>query len=270
MKQVSFIILFVITTHYGIGQNIPNWTKYDTDSTSYTLYNLLAQKNIVVLDFGALWCYACRSAMPKLDTIWRQYNTGQNGVYVFDMDVDDNETVQQINTYKSSHNIIYPSFSKCASDYNFYAPIYDASDLIPFFVLIYPDTSNPVNSSVCWYKTDYGYADSISSEIAKVISNHGCNASGIENIGGNTFQLSVYPNPTIDNIVNISYHLESSASVKISVIDYLGRQVFTYSEEQESIGEHEKQLDLADLSSGLYIIISNINGQLITNKLIKI
>lgn len=96
------------------------------------------------------------------------------------------------------------------------------------------------------------------------------NFNSVDDIKGLLTGLTIYPNPTINNIVNISYHLETSASVQISIIDYLGRQVLVLNQEKENSGEHEKQIDVTNLSSGLYTITSNINGQLITNKLIKI
>lgn len=93
--------------------------------------------------------------------------------------------------------------------------------------------------------------------------------NSIDEIKGLLKELRIYPNPATNNAVTISYRLETSATVKIQVIDYLGRQVLSLNEENENSGEHEKQIDVAGLSSGLYLIVTNINGQVITNKLIK-
>ncbi|MGQ0829201.1 MAG: T9SS type A sorting domain-containing protein [Bacteroidota bacterium] len=93
--------------------------------------------------------------------------------------------------------------------------------------------------------------------------------NSVDEIKGLLMSFKIYPNPTADNTVNISYNLETSATIKIHVIDYLGRQALSLNEENEYSGEHEKQIDVTNLSSGIYLIVTNINGQIITNKLIK-
>jgi uncharacterized lipoprotein YddW (UPF0748 family) len=63
----------------------------------------------------------------------------------------------------------------------------------------------------------------------------------------------ISPNPSIEQ-VRISFTLEKSALVRLSVMDYLGRTVATVLEEFRSEGQHSCALDVRALASGVYAV----------------
>lgn len=78
--------------------------------------------------------------------------------------------------------------------------------------------------------------------------------SAIEN------KIKVFPNPASSS-VNIQYHLQNSALVKIELYDILGKSIkMILPETQQSNESYKKSCETSDLSSGLYFIKITING----------
>jgi hypothetical protein len=75
-----------------------------------------------------------------------------------------------------------------------------------------------------------------------------------------TFKFSVYPNPAND-VINVSY---ADAINTITITDLNGRVV-----KQVVLGANEAQINIADLSQGVYILNASANGKSITEKIVK-
>ena len=75
-----------------------------------------------------------------------------------------------------------------------------------------------------------------------------------------TFKFSVYPNPAND-VINVSY---ADAINTITITDLNGRIV-----KQVVLGANEAQINIADLSQGVYILNASANGKSITEKIVK-
>lgn len=74
-----------------------------------------------------------------------------------------------------------------------------------------------------------------------------------ENSVGN-FQLSMYPNPVLNKKTVVSYTLKSEEEITIDIYNALGAKVKSVLSEQQSVGKHERQIDLVELSTGVYYI----------------
>jgi hypothetical protein len=83
--------------------------------------------------------------------------------------------------------------------------------------------------------------------------------TGIENPGGNTFSINVYPNPSTG-----LFTLELYANAKISVLDVLGKVIYT-----SALADGTHVIDLNDQAAGLYILKVSINGNEQNTRLIK-
>lgn len=81
--------------------------------------------------------------------------------------------------------------------------------------------------------------------------------------------LAAYPNPFNENI-KVTYYLNGNASVKISLIDVLGREIGLLNE-QQSGGSHSVQLDTKGLSlnKGVYFLKLESEGKSSFVKLVK-
>jgi hypothetical protein len=98
------------------------------------------------------------------------------------------------------------------------------------------------------------------------------NISGVVGIDENidaVSTLSVYPNPT-SQTSTISYHLEKKSSVRIEVLDVLGKVVFSEANSNQTEGDHSLTISKENLNlrNGVYFIKFNVNDRVATKKLI--
>ncbi|GJQ61631.1 MAG: hypothetical protein SCALA702_06840 [Melioribacteraceae bacterium] len=77
---------------------------------------------------------------------------------------------------------------------------------------------------------------------------------------------SNYPNP-FNPVTNVSYSVPVESHVNAIVYDALGRRVITLADEIQSPGEYHLTFDGTDLSSGLYFLRFDIDGDIKTLKM---
>ncbi|MEM8599440.1 MAG: T9SS type A sorting domain-containing protein [Bacteroidota bacterium] len=76
---------------------------------------------------------------------------------------------------------------------------------------------------------------------------------------------AVFPNPVRD-AATLRYALPTTAAVRLSVTDVLGRTVLARAEGVQPAGEHEARLALGDLPSGVYVVRLDANGTTVTQR----
>lgn len=70
-------------------------------------------------------------------------------------------------------------------------------------------------------------------------------------------ELSVYPNPTVDEI-NVNYEVLSSSNIKIEVIDLLSNNIISIDKGFMKYGAYSENIKLSELSTGTYFVrVSN-------------
>lgn len=75
------------------------------------------------------------------------------------------------------------------------------------------------------------------------------------------------PNPAND-ITRVNYTLNSANAVSLRVIDMTGREVMNISEGTQVAGEHSIEIDVRDLSSGVYTYTMTVGAETMTKQLI--
>jgi hypothetical protein len=81
------------------------------------------------------------------------------------------------------------------------------------------------------------------------------------------FGLTVAPNPSSEDI-NISFRLAKSSIVRISIIDFSGKEILSQPEEKLPIGNYSRNFKISEFQSGNFILNLNIDGQNESRKLI--
>ena len=81
------------------------------------------------------------------------------------------------------------------------------------------------------------------------------------------FQLSIYPNP-FEHETNISYTLQESSYLRISMMNSLGKEVMVLVDGIKQNGENHLQLHAYDLPSGLYFLYTQTPSATYTYKIL--
>ncbi len=90
---------------------------------------------------------------------------------------------------------------------------------------------------------------------------------GLEEDAANAFAITAYPNPASD-FVNLTVELEEASAVTIEVVNMLGAVVSTIETQNLAIGTHYNELDVADLTEGVYFIKTTVNETVEMTKIV--
>lgn len=254
-----------ISETYTIVETIPNWTLTDSYGTTHTMHDVLAQGQMVILDFFASWCGPCESSTPELNTLYEDNGSGSGAVQVFGITVESGDNDAVVNGL--GWGATYPKFSytpECDAQYAHYASALglNPDGYIPFFVMICPDINNPGASTIVQSDAGFG-AGMFSSSYEPKISTCATatyNATSMKEVN-NDFSLAVFPNP-VNNLATIQLNLDNAAETVIELTNMLGQVVYT-SNKGELFGQQNITLDCSTYDNGIYLVNVTANG--ITN-----
>lgn len=84
----------------------------------------------------------------------------------------------------------------------------------------------------------------------------------------NELGLSLFPNPASAK-VELSYTLAASSSVIADVYDMRGSKVLSFNNGMQPAGNQKLTVDVSELSSGVYNVVLNAAGTVVTTKFVK-
>ena len=95
------------------------------------------------------------------------------------------------------------------------------------------------------------------------------NIGSISSVNGadNMDEFTLYPNPASKS-TTVSFTSKEAGELGISVIDVSGKQVLVYPTRQIEAGRQETELNISELASGVYFVVTELNGQKTTRKLL--
>lgn len=110
-----------------------------------------------------------------------------------------------------------------------------------------------------WYSVKMLFGNNLDLAIFAIVDD----ATGLEEFSHGNLTLSkAFPNPA-SNQVAINFELKEQTPVEIQIIDLTGKIVKTLKLENEIAGKHSVDMNVADLSSGIYMYaIQTSNGKL--------
>lgn len=83
--------------------------------------------------------------------------------------------------------------------------------------------------------------------------------NGVQNLNTTSSGIiSVFPMP-VNNFATVEYQLQQNSNVSFTVLDVLGREVKSFSENENGFGLHQNDLDLSDLENGSYFLVMKTN-----------
>ncbi len=84
----------------------------------------------------------------------------------------------------------------------------------------------------------------------------------------NELGLSLFPNPASSK-VELTYTLAANSSVIADVYDVRGSKVMSYNNGMQPAGAQKLAVDVSQLSSGVYNVVLNAAGTVVTTKFVK-
>ena len=90
---------------------------------------------------------------------------------------------------------------------------------------------------------------------------------GINDIDQNPFSLKVYPNPVVGK-ANVEFELENNSHVTISVINLVGKEVYTIANRNFSTGRQQLSFNTDTISTGIYFVRITANGRDVVKKIV--
>jgi hypothetical protein len=81
-------------------------------------------------------------------------------------------------------------------------------------------------------------------------------------------KFNLMPNPASD-VLNVSYDLNKTSNISISIIDLTGRKVMNVTNETQNAGDHLQAIRLNELSAGIYLLNLSTEGGSINRKFVK-
>ena len=95
------------------------------------------------------------------------------------------------------------------------------------------------------------------------------NVLGSEPIIYDDFGLTISPNPSSEEI-DVSFRLAKSSTVKITIVDFSGKEILMQSEEKLQTGNYSRNFKINQLQSGTYILNLNVDGLNESRKLVTV
>ncbi len=149
-------------------------------------------------------------------------------------------------------------------------------DSVPNTVLSFVDSFPPINS---YYAVEAVNPFGVCVPTAKIKGHNsmatlsgsfsnGFNTAilGVQSLSNSLSNIKIYPNPG-SGLFNLSYSLSNAGNISISIIDELGQVVYTNAEHR-SAGQTNEQINLENLSAGIYSLRLQTSSGIMVKKLV--
>lgn len=93
------------TGFFQVGQKMPDFTFTTYDGKTMSLYEVLEEKDMVLLNFWATWCGPCKNEFPGLQKAYEKY---QDQVAVIALSVGVNDTDAMLEDYAKELGLTFP------------------------------------------------------------------------------------------------------------------------------------------------------------------
>jgi peroxiredoxin len=108
---VSFVFLVTLSCREKepvlpeVGNKAPSFTLKDIDGNSVSLSDF--PDRVVILDFWATWCHACKESSQELDRLYRKYK--ERGVIILGISIDrGDDAIEKVRFFAERYKLSYP------------------------------------------------------------------------------------------------------------------------------------------------------------------
>ncbi len=90
---------------YTLGDPIRDFTVTSIDGRTFTLSELLREKDMVLLNLWATWCGPCEMEFPAMQAAYEEYG---DRIEILALSIDDADTDEKLTEYVASHGMTFP------------------------------------------------------------------------------------------------------------------------------------------------------------------
>jgi len=103
-KLILILVLVISSTCFSQSNRLENLSVEDLNGNLVNLSDL--NKNILYINFWALWCQPCRAELKVLQDIYEEYN--KSGVMFVGINIDTPKSLAKVKAFCSSQRISFP------------------------------------------------------------------------------------------------------------------------------------------------------------------
>lgn len=238
MKKLYITIITLLACQYMMAQTTAtNFTKTDCNGKSHTLFDELDSGYVVVL-FFEMGCNSCVTAAQAFETkVYTDYQKSNPGkVRCYYLDYNSGSTCNDVESWKSSNGLTFPSFADAGSlmtPYGFGMPL----------VVIAGGKNHKVTYKSGWNETK------VRTGMTQAMNE----ATAVATVPSNVSSANVFPNPT-SGTTHINLELDKTGKVEIALYNMTGQKIEVLYNTTMLSGKQNLSFDTQGLASGLYYI----------------
>jgi hypothetical protein len=234
MKKFIYTFSFLFFLTFAVkSQTATDFTANLCNGKSLHLFNELDNGKVIVL-FFEMGCGSCISAGTNMESKYATMDT--NRVKCFYLDYNTGSTCSDVETWKTSNGLTFPSIPDA---YSIMKPYGSGMPLI----LIVGGADHKVFYKGNWNATKIQTAITAATDAALSVNTPSAEMS----------KINVFPNPA-SNASSITFTLNQHSQVLIELYDMTGKQIRTFSNQEYAAGELSFPINTSCLSNGNYII----------------
>src|SRR5690606_9225940 len=151
MKKIFILIITIVLMGHLKGQ-IPDFEIEDCYGQTHHLYDDLAAGKAVIINVCAGWCEPCRYADVVLESVYKQYCSGNGELktygLLFENNQGENSDCAFGALYASTYDLSFPLITNSREIADKYLTQYGTAErAIPLFAIIIPNQADPANST---------------------------------------------------------------------------------------------------------------------------
>ena len=243
MRNLYFVLLIsALTFNLSHAQTTAtDWTANDCTGNSHNLFAELNQGKVIVL-MWVMPCGLCISDALTVNTVYQSFASSGCDVEFYLIDDYANTSCSTLTSWAATNgigpNVVH--FSNVLID----MAVYGAQSMPKVVVVggpshaVYNIQNNSVNSTTL--------QNAITQACADV-------AAGVKDVSQNINALTLYPNPVVES-ASIKFDLQTAASLDIEICDLLGSTVKKIKQGNFPAGEQKLDVQLKELSEGIYFL----------------
>lgn len=254
--SLALLVTFTSSSQVSI-TTAPDFTVTDTEGHSHNLYTILNSGKYVCVDFFFTTCPPCISTVPFFKQSYT--NFGCNTEDIFFISIDNGDSNAEVIAFENDYvggNSGYPTVSGDDGGGNAVNVAYNPA-AYPTYILIAP------NKQII--ETDMWPIDNAAS-FTTFFATHNlapksCAITGINNAQETIENVTIYPNPVLNNV-----HIKTNENLKsVKVFDVLGNLLLN---ETISSG-NQYEINMSSFQTGVYFVEINSEKGAVIKKIHK-